>query len=140
MNDLVKSYLSKRSQYIFIELLTSETENIQSRVLFLVSILGPVLFIIYMSDTDTCCNHLHTILYADDTVLIEKRDNDKLNADLQDVKIWLIENKLSLNTDKTKLINITKLPKTKNINVKTSGDYIKNDSKYKYLGVHVIAN
>ena len=90
-----------------------------------------------MSDADTCCTHLHTILYADDTVLIKKRDNDKLNAELQDVKIWLIENKLSLNTDKTELVNITSFTKTKNVNVKTSGAYIKNGSNYKYLGMHV---
>ena len=92
-----------------------------------------------MRDTDTCCTHLHCILYADDTVLIKKRDNDKLNAELQDVKFWLIGNKLSLNTDKTELVNITGLSftKTKNIKVKTSGAYIKNGSNYKYLGLHV---
>ena len=53
-----------------------------------------------MNDIDTCCNHLQTNHYAEITALINRQDNDTLNRELQDVSIWLIENKLSPNTEK----------------------------------------
>ena len=76
------------------------------------SILGPVLFIIYINDFSQASQVFNFISYADDTVLFstlsnltnpQNTDPDFLtNAELFKINEWLEINKLSLNTAKTK--------------------------------------
>ena len=66
------------------------------------SILGPVLFIIYMNDFSRCSDLLFSILFADDTsVFIEGTNFDNithiLNLKLEKVNTWLKANKLTVN-------------------------------------------
>ena len=81
------------------------------------SILGPLLFIIYMNDIYTVSNKLDFILYADDTTLSsplcsfthgENGDvnyiSRMINAELSKISDWLAVNKLSLNASKTKFV------------------------------------
>ena len=62
------SYLTGRSQYV-------EIDGVSSNVLSLStgvpqgSILGPLLFLIYMNDIPYCTKYFNFILYADDTTL-----------------------------------------------------------------------
>ena len=71
------------------------------------SILGPLLFIIYMNDICSLSSDLlYTILYADDTSVLLNGKNineliDIINNVLQKLYIWLRANKLTLNIDKT---------------------------------------
>ena len=98
-------FLSDRSQYV-------TYDGMQSKVLPIKcgvpqgSILGPLLFIIYMNDICNVSDLLYTILYADDTcVLLNGKHINKLmdiiNNELQKLYIWLRANKLTLNIDKT---------------------------------------
>ena len=93
-----ESYLTGRSQYV-------AYNGVESKVLSIIcgvpqgSILGPLLFIIYMNDI---CNvsHLCTILYADDTSVVANDKNldkllETLNDELNKLSIWLKANKLS---------------------------------------------
>ena len=75
------------------------------------SIMGPLLFTIYIDKLPSILSHTKISLYADDTVIycyhthlsdIERN----LTEDLQKVAQWLNENKLSLNLDKTKCMII----------------------------------
>ena len=71
------------------------------------SILGPLLFLIYMNDIHKSSNLFHFILFADDTTLITKNasyNTDIINAELAKLSIWFKENKLSLNISKSKFI------------------------------------
>ena len=86
------SYLSDRSQYVY--------GGVQSKILPVKcgvpqgSILGPLLFIIYMNDICNVSDLVQTILYADDTsVLVNGKNLAKLFKILND--------ELSLNVDKT---------------------------------------
>ena len=66
------------------------------------SILGYLLFIIYMNDIFNVSNFLFTILYADDTCVVldgKSRENliTLMNQELHLFYIWLHCNKLTLN-------------------------------------------
>ena len=70
------------------------------------SILGPLLFIIYMNDLSLSQKNSNVILCADDTVVKSRSSASKIDNDhgraLDKVNDWLIKNKLTLNKEKTK--------------------------------------
>ena len=71
------------------------------------SILGPLLFIIYLNDVSRASDILFSILFADDTtVLIEGSSYNNittiLNNALIKIDTWLQANKLTINTKKTR--------------------------------------
>ena len=70
------------------------------------SIIGPLLFILYINDINNVSKKIFPILFADDTtVLIEGNNLDviitSLNSELDRINTWLKSNKLSLNVTKT---------------------------------------
>lgn len=70
------------------------------------SILGPLLFLIYLNDLALVSPRLFTLLFADDSNLFMTGSNlheiqTNLNIELQKIDIWLKSNKLSVNIGKT---------------------------------------
>ena len=70
------------------------------------SILGPLLFILYVNDITSTSNVLDFILFADDTTIIYSHKNIEsqisvVNAELKEVSNWFKTNKLSVNVSKT---------------------------------------
>ena len=110
-----KSYLYNRKQYVQFNNCNSSHSAITTGVPQ-GSILGPLLFIIYMNDISEVTNKFHFTLYADDTSLIEpictfttdlKNNSEASNTINQELKLitdWLCLNKLSLNAKKTKMM------------------------------------
>jgi hypothetical protein len=73
------------------------------------SILGPLLFIIYINDMPNIVKHCKIILYADDTLLYYSSNLVKdielcVNEDLHSICKWLDENLLTLNCAKSKFL------------------------------------
>ena len=71
------------------------------------SILGPLLFLLYINNLPNVSNILDPIMFADDTNLFYSHHNIKelfttVNKELQKLGDWFTSNKLSLNIKKTK--------------------------------------
>ena len=107
-----KSYLSDPTQYVEYDGVASAKKLIETGVPQ-VSILSPLLFVIYMN----VCECLNFILYADDTTLTstlctftQEVNHDinhmsyLINLERSKISDWLAVNKLSLNVDKTKFM------------------------------------
>lgn len=98
------------------------------------SVLGPLLFIIYINELPNSTNQ-YTILFADDTTVLTKEktlDSSKMvtNKALTDLINWLDRNNLKINTNKTKFIKFMPYNRCKNNgndDMKLSIQYNNND-------------
>ena len=102
------NYLSNRKQFTEVTGYTSNTQIIQT-VVPQGSILGPLLFVLYINYLSTSSNNCKMIMYVDDTTLyciIENREEckDIINKELSIIHQWLTSNKLSLNINNTKFM------------------------------------
>ena len=108
INDLFKSYLDNRKQYVSLNGFDSEMEDITCGVPQ-GSTLGPLLFLIYINDFRLCLTKTSSGHFADDTFIMYNSKKLKsietvINHELKQVNKWLRLNKLSLNASKTELI------------------------------------
>ena len=139
----IKSYLSNRQQFVSIN-------DIKSPLSFLNcgvpqgSILGPLLFLIYINDIVNSSPILSFILYADDTnILLSHRNLDELisimNLELKNVSSWFKCNKLSLNISKTHFIHFQTTHRNDNFAQDISIDNVPIDKKeyVKFLGITI---
>ena len=104
-HSLIHNYFSNRQQYVEYSGHTSAYETISTGVPQ-GSILGPLLFLIYINDLPLVSDIFEMLMYADDTTLycnLSQNCNDLiLNNELIKITDWLSSNKLSLNVKKTK--------------------------------------
>ena len=87
LNKWFKNYLSNRSQYVLFNGITSDIKNVNCGVPQ-GSILGPLLFILYINDFSNVSDILYYVLFADDTnVFINRKVIHKLINAVGTVKI-----------------------------------------------------
>ena len=137
-----KNYFTGRKQFVHIDSQSSEELAITSGVPQ-GSILGPLLFIVYINDLPRCVRHCSVNMYADDTVLyLAGPTVDNLiyyiNEDLQCLSEWLENNNLVLNVSKTKCVLFTSQRHKERdciLNLNLLGKSISCETTFKYLGV-----
>ena len=88
------------------------------------SILGPVLFLIYINDVQNCTNKLTILSFADDTTVFISNPSvdemvDNVNTELKKLYGWLCANRLSLNIKKTNFCIFSPTSNKHNISDKT---------------------
>ena len=132
------SYLTDRQQFVTYNGVKSRNQLIKCGVPQ-GSILGPLLFLIYINDLASVCECTFPILFADDSNLfISGRDPDlimrTMNNELKEISLWLKANKLSLNIKKTHfMIFSSKNKPHPNICINIDGETINETAKTKFL-------
>ena len=135
-----KSYLHNRQQYTEINDTLSDINSIKCGVPQ-GSILGPLLFLIYINDIAHSSTILKFYLFADDTTIFysskksPKLQQQTLNTELNKVNSWLNCNKLCLNVGKSCYLKFSLLPQTTNFAVNIAKKPLTKKSVTKYLGV-----
>ena len=139
MYNFFQSYLSARSQFVKIDNVKSALLNVDFGVPQ-GSILGPLLFLIFINDLPTATNFFIR-LFADDTFLCSQNDNlilleNEVNHELEKVFIWLASNKLTLNIGKSKFMFLSNKKKDViQLDIRIHGKQLESCDTYKYLGV-----
>ena len=141
-----QSYLSDRTQFVTIDGLDSDAKSIKHGVPQ-GSILGPLLFIIYINDLPNISELVKIVLYADDAnIIITGKNITEVSQKLKEICNKLIEwvdvNGLRLNLKKTKYIIFTR-KKSENFlpaPLIISGTKIEQKHEVRFLGVIVDEN
>ena len=99
--------MNNRKQYVYINGEASQVKDI-TRGVPQGSVLGPLLFLIYINDLPNISKVFQFFSFADTNIYYEAGSPDKLelviNKELKKLHSWLAVNRLSLNMDKTKFI------------------------------------
>ena len=139
-----RSYLSNRKQFILYDDFKTEVKIVKCGVPQ-GSILGPLLFLIFVNDLSNSTKVLDPVLFADDTNLFCSDNNirtlfETANQELRQNNDWFLVNKPSLNIEKTKYMLFHKCIDQENIPLKLpllqlNSNIIERENSLKFLGV-----
>jgi len=135
-----RSYLSNRRQYVSYGEFNSITESVDCGVPQ-GSVLGPLLFIIYINDLPDNLANSRAIIFADDTTIYGHNHDimtlyNTMILDLNYISDWFQANKLSLNTSKTHymLFSNSKINIQNRPQIKIGNELVTYTSSVKFLG------
>ena len=143
--DLLKSYLTNRKQFVQFNEHSSDMKYTHNGVPQ-GSILGPLLFLIYINDLPNSSNLFNFLMYADDTTLYccleDIASEDKahtLNIELERVHSWLNANRLTLNVNKTKYMLFCKRRNnhTSELTLRLNNNDIQSVTEFNFLGLYL---
>ena len=143
--DWFNSYLSNRKQYVYLNGKPSQLGNITCGVPQ-GSVLGPLLFLVYINDLPSISEVLQFYLFANDTNIYYEDESiinlEKIiNKELKKLYTWLIVKRLSLNIDKTNFLvfHPYNKPVKQRITIKIHKNAITEKGQIKYLEVMIDA-
>ena len=138
------SYLTGRSQFTKIGSTKSPLESVDFGVPQ-GSVLGPLLFIVYINDVVDRMGECKYCLYADDLVLYSSANKldliqSRLQTAMDNIGAWCIDKRLTVNVEKTKIVwygSTQKLPKSVDISFTLNGAPVEVVNDYTYLGLKI---
>ena len=145
---LIDNYLSNRKQQVLVNDKLSKTRNIVCGVPQ-GSVLGPLLFLIYINDIITFFQDVKIYQYADDTVIstsneTPRQTNKIISQSLQNLELWCNLNKLTINTKKTKVMYFGTTNRLKQFDhfprTYLYGNELMKVDNHKYLGIILDCN
>ena len=109
------------------------------------SILGPILFMIYMNDLNEAVESCKILSYADDTTLYFSSKHASniqvaINNDIVKLEKWFLENKMKLNENKTEFMLVqpqSKENRFSKIHITIKSRLIKHSETLKILGITI---
>ena len=137
-----KAYLTDRTQSVVVNGSTSDPQPISFGVLQ-GSLIGPLLFIIYINNAPSAVKHCKIQLYADDTLLYVSSSSisdieSMLSEVLKHIIEWLNNNFLHLNYSKAKVMltgTHQRLALVDSFTVRAEDTVLSRATQFKYLGV-----
>ena len=138
----LKNYLSDRQQYVVYNGVKSDMGKINCGVPQ-GSILGPLLFLLYVNDMHNACRSSFIMLFADDTNIFVSGKSileieQTINVELKALSIWFKLNKLTLNIKKTNFMIIKSRKKNVDptlLNININNNKIQQVQFIKFLGI-----
>ena len=125
----IKNFLSDRKQHVIVDGEVSDSAPVTSGVPQ-GTVMGPVLFIIFIDDLTEAIQYADLLKFADDSKMTLKvknlQDHHNLQQDLHSSIIWALLNNMQLNTEKFQLLQHgknqqIKLPYETSNDIKVSG-------------------
>ena len=109
----ISSFLTDREQTVVLEGMSSDSMPVTSGVPQ-GTVLGPLLFLIYINDLPNCVNSSTIRLFADDCLIYRgihfQHDTEDLQADLDALRTWERRWLMSFHPQKCQLLRITRKP------------------------------
>lgn len=151
--ELFRSYLTNRRQFVEITQICSKTccENKYKSESEIIkygvpqgSVLGPLLFLVYINDLPEQINH-PMVLFADDSTIVIECDNpntygNEINMTLNKMISWFEKNNLKINLEKTKIMHFYQRIPNNNLNINYLGTTIEPVTTIKFLGINIDNN
>ena len=133
------SYLANRKQFVEVNSVKSDVLGISHGVPQ-GSILGPLLFLLYINDLPNISESLYFLIFADDTNVFlrhkcKNRLQDQMNSEISKLALWMKINKLSLNINKSKAMLFTNKNEPNNLIIKIEDTNIEFVTQTMFLGV-----
>ena len=141
IENLLRDYLSDREQFVFSGNQKSSSRSIDCGVPQ-GSILGPLLFLIYINDLPESCKNSSMVLFADDTAIVTSKScrnvTKDVELDLKSMNQWFSVNKMTVNVSKCTILPFGKtITATEIDELEGLAGEIDIVDKLKYLGVSI---
>ena len=139
----ISSFLANRTQQVVVDGVSSEKGAVTSGVPQ-GSVLGPLLFLLFINDLPTYTKHSHIRLFADDCMLYREINSDedrhKLQTDLDGLLKWEQDWKMQFHPEKCVQLSITLKKKPTETSYYMRNHQLEKTNSAKYLGITISSN